>query len=143
VATTRRFDETVVAGTLNFCDTKQCRCRTFCTHSRNELSLLRRYDQCVVRCGEQIFVDFVNCRAEMWRKLEGTAEMILRGPLRSAEIGDTLVKGIGLPASTLLSDVGATLREAVHIWTKNVGDKDLGTTNVAAIPTRGASASFE
>jgi len=80
------------------------------------LSLLRRYDQYVVRCGEQIFVDFVNCGAENVEKIgRDRGDVILRGPLRSAEIGDTLVKGLGLSASTLLSDVGASLREAVHI----------------------------
>ena len=65
----------------------------------------------------------------MWRKLEGTAEMIPCGPLRFAEIGDTLVKGIGLPAPTLLSDIAATLREADHIEMKNA----------AAAAARGAS----
>ena len=82
---------------------------------------MRRYDEGVVRCGEQIFVDFVNLRRGNVEKIgRDRGDVILRGPLRSAEIGDTLVKGIGLPASTLLSDVVPPLREPAHIGIKIV-----------------------
>jgi hypothetical protein len=59
VATARPFGETVVTGTLKFCDARWAAeseiCATWCV----EPSVSRRYGQRRVHCGEQIFDDFV------------------------------------------------------------------------------------
>jgi hypothetical protein len=62
VARARPFGETVVTGTLKFCNTTWSRTGGICAAWCVAPSLSRRYGQRRVHCGEQIFDDFVKGR---------------------------------------------------------------------------------
>ena len=101
MARARPFGETVVTGTIKFCDTRWTAASEICATWCVEPSLSRRYGQRAVHCGEQIFDDFVKVGCDIGER-DGTRthDLLIKSQLLyrlSYALLFELCRGVRLP----------------------------------------------